>query len=52
MPMSAYMANLHIKIGVDLLLMPAAGAAVFDSGGRLLLARHVDDGLWATVGGE
>ena len=51
MPISAYMANLRIKLGVDLLLMPAAGAAVFDTGGRLLLARHVDDGLWATVGG-
>lgn len=51
MPLSPYLAGLRAKIGTDLLLMPAAGMAVFDEGGRLLLARHVDGGLWATPGG-
>ena len=52
MAMSGYMANLRSKIGLDLLLVPAVGAAVFDGEGRLLLGRHVDDGLWATIGGS
>jgi 8-oxo-dGTP pyrophosphatase MutT (NUDIX family) len=52
MAMSGYMANLRSKMGTDLLLVPAAGAAVFDEAGRLLLGRHVDDGLWATIGGS
>ena len=52
MAMSGYMANLRSKIGQDLLLVPAAGVAVFDGEGRLLLGRHVDDGLWATIGGS
>ncbi len=34
-----------------MLLTPAAGVAIFDEAGRLLLARHVHDGLWATPGG-
>jgi 8-oxo-dGTP pyrophosphatase MutT (NUDIX family) len=51
MPMSPYLTGLRAKVGTDLLLMPAAGIAVFDDEGRLLLARHVDTGSWATVGG-
>lgn len=49
--MSDYLAGIRARIGTDLLLTPAAGVAFFDSGGRLLLARHVYDGRWGTVGG-
>lgn len=52
MAMSQYMANLRSKIGTDMLLVPAAGAAVFNDKGRLLLGRHVDDNRWATIGGS
>jgi len=51
MAFSEYMSGVRAKIGTDLLLTPAAGVATFDEGGRLLLARHVHDGLWATPGG-
>jgi ADP-ribose pyrophosphatase YjhB (NUDIX family) len=51
MPISPYLAGLRARVGTDLLLVPAAGAAVFDDDGRLLLARHADDGGWATPGG-
>ncbi|GAA4983102.1 NUDIX domain-containing protein [Actinopolymorpha pittospori] len=51
MAISPYMASIRSKIGSDLLLTPAAGAAVFNEAGRLLLARHDHDGLWATIGG-
>lgn len=45
------MTGIRAKIGTELLLTPAAGVAIFDRAGRLLLARHVHDGLWATPGG-
>jgi 8-oxo-dGTP pyrophosphatase MutT (NUDIX family) len=32
-------------------LTPAAGVAIFDSTGRILLGRHRHDGKWATFGG-
>jgi 8-oxo-dGTP pyrophosphatase MutT (NUDIX family) len=51
MPMSPYVAAIRAKIGTDLLLMPAAGTAVFDDDGRLLMGHHVDTGAWATIGG-
>jgi len=51
MPMSEYMKQIRARIGSDLLLTPAAAVAVFDHADRLLLAHHVDTGLWATVGG-
>lgn len=51
MPMSDYVAGLRTRIGHDLLLLPAAAACVFDVRGRVLLARHVDNGLWAPPGG-
>jgi 8-oxo-dGTP diphosphatase len=51
MPMSEYLTSIRKRIGSDLLLTPAAGVAVFDDRDRLLLARHVDTGMWATVGG-
>jgi 8-oxo-dGTP pyrophosphatase MutT (NUDIX family) len=51
MPISSYLAGIRSRIGTDLLLTPAAGIALFDADGRLLLARHVDDGHWGTPGG-
>lgn len=51
MPMSEHLSQLRAKIGNDLLLVPAAGVAVFDDRGRLLLGRHVDTDTWATIGG-
>jgi 8-oxo-dGTP pyrophosphatase MutT (NUDIX family) len=52
MAMSEYMTNVRSKIGMDLLLVPAVGTAVFDDSGRLLLGRHTDDDQWATIGGS
>lgn len=51
MPMSDYVAGLRARIGHDLLLLPAAAACVFDEDGRMLLVRHVDNGMWAPPGG-
>jgi 8-oxo-dGTP pyrophosphatase MutT (NUDIX family) len=51
MPMSPYVARIREMIGHDLLLLPCAAAAVVRDD-RLLLARHVDGGLWSTVGGS
>lgn len=51
MPMSEYLARIRAQVGTELLLVPAAGAVVFDEQGRLLLARHADDGGWASPGG-
>jgi 8-oxo-dGTP diphosphatase len=51
MPMSPYVARIRERIGHDLLLLPCAAAAVIRDG-RLLLARHVDGGLWSMVGGS
>jgi 8-oxo-dGTP pyrophosphatase MutT (NUDIX family) len=51
MPMSPYVARIRERIGHDLLLLPCAAAAVVRDD-RLLLARHVDGGLWSAVGGS
>lgn len=51
MPMSEYVAGLRERVGHDLLLLPAASACVFDDDGRVLLVRHVDNGMWAPPGG-
>ena len=45
------MAGIRARIGSDLMLAPAAGIALFDAQGRLLLAKHVHDGRWGTPGG-
>ena len=39
---SPYIAAVRAKLGTDLLFIPAAGMAVFDDEGRLLLARELD----------
>lgn len=51
MPRSGYVAELRRSIGSGLLLLPAATICLFDGQRRLLLARHVDGGLWSTPGG-
>lgn len=51
MAISPYLAGIRARIGTDLLLTPAAGVALFDEAGQLLLARHVHSGLWGTPGG-
>lgn len=51
MPMSPYVSAIRRRIGHDLVFLPSVGAAVFDPAGRVLLARHLDDDLWGTVGG-
>ncbi len=51
MAISSYMAGIRARLGHDLLLTPAAGIALFDGEGRVLLARHVHSGHWGTPGG-
>lgn len=51
MPMSEYVAGLRGRVGNELLLLPSAAACVFDQDGRVLLVRHVDNGMWAPPGG-
>ncbi|NUO96725.1 MAG: NUDIX domain-containing protein [Nonomuraea sp.] len=51
MAMSPFLARLRAKVGNDLLMLPSVNGCVFDSSGRLLMARHGDVGLWATPGG-
>ncbi|MEO3884061.1 NUDIX domain-containing protein [Nonomuraea sp. B5E05] len=51
MPMSPFLARLREKVGTDLMMLPSASGFVFDDGGRLLVARHGDVGLWAAPGG-
>lgn len=51
MGMTPFLARLRAKIGNDLLMLPSVNGCVFDRAGRVLMARHGDDGLWATPGG-
>jgi len=51
MPLSPYVAGIRARIGHDLLLLPTVSAAVFDAEGRILMARHTDDGRWSPIGG-
>ncbi|MEV0585953.1 NUDIX domain-containing protein [Nonomuraea sp. NPDC050310] len=51
MAMSPYLAELRAEVGSRLLLLPAVTGMVFDSYGRLLVARHEDLGFWAPPGG-
>jgi 8-oxo-dGTP pyrophosphatase MutT (NUDIX family) len=47
---SSYIRHLRSKIGHDLLVIPAAGAFVFDDADRVLLTRH-HEGMWTHPGG-
>lgn len=51
MAISPYVAAIRERIGSNLLLMPTVAVLPQDSGGRILLVRHVDSGRWATIGG-
>jgi ADP-ribose pyrophosphatase YjhB (NUDIX family) len=51
MPISPYLARLRVQVGHGLLTLPGASACIFDEVGRILLARHVDSGMWAVPGG-
>jgi 8-oxo-dGTP diphosphatase len=50
-PISPYIAHLRLKIGHDMLLLPAVSAIIVDDVNRVLLHRASDDGNWYTIGG-
>jgi 8-oxo-dGTP pyrophosphatase MutT (NUDIX family) len=47
----AYAQELRALVGPRPLILPSAGALVFDQAGRVLLQRRADDGLWNIPGG-
>ncbi|MFE3449141.1 NUDIX domain-containing protein [Nonomuraea sp. NPDC059194] len=49
--MSPFLADLRKLVGNSLLMLPAATGCVFDDEGRLLVARHAGQGVWAPPGG-
>ncbi|MEZ4860590.1 MAG: NUDIX domain-containing protein [Caldilineaceae bacterium] len=51
MSISDYLRDLRAKVGTELLLMPAVTVVCRDEAGRILLARHRDDGRWGIPGG-
>jgi 8-oxo-dGTP pyrophosphatase MutT (NUDIX family) len=51
MPISDYLRKLRLKIGNDVVMVPAVTAIIFNSAGEVLLQRAADDGKWYTVGG-
>ncbi len=51
MPISPYVKGIRRKIGNDLLLMPSVSVVVRDDEGRILLARHAYQNIWAFPGG-
>jgi 8-oxo-dGTP pyrophosphatase MutT (NUDIX family) len=51
MPISKYLKNLRVKIGRDLVILPAACVAIIDNQGRLLLGKEAETGLWMLPGG-
>lgn len=51
MPISPFLASLRKKIGHDLVTLTSAAACVFDAGGKLLLGKDAETGLWTLPGG-
>lgn len=51
MAISPYVLKIREKIGNDLLLMPSVSVVVRDDEGRILLARHAHQNVWAFPGG-
>jgi 8-oxo-dGTP pyrophosphatase MutT (NUDIX family) len=49
--MSPYIRRLRDLIGNELLVLPSAAVLPRDNGGRVLLVRLIDSGLWASIGG-
>ncbi|MFC7274961.1 NUDIX domain-containing protein [Paractinoplanes rhizophilus] len=50
-PAADYVTTLRAHIGHDLLLLPGAGAIVYDDRDRLLLVRRGDNGKWSLPAG-
>src|SRR5215470_819150 len=51
MPLSPYLARLRGRVGPELIMLTGVSACIFDEAGRVLLAHHVDSGIWALPGG-
>jgi 8-oxo-dGTP pyrophosphatase MutT (NUDIX family) len=49
--MSDYMRGLRERVGTALVQVPAVTGLVFDRGGRILLGRHSNGGVWVAPGG-
>jgi 8-oxo-dGTP pyrophosphatase MutT (NUDIX family) len=49
--MSPYLARLRGRVGHELIMLTGVSACIFDQVGRVLLAHHVDTGIWALPGG-
>jgi 8-oxo-dGTP pyrophosphatase MutT (NUDIX family) len=48
---SPFIRRLRDIVGNELLVLPSVAALPRDDRGRVLLVRHIDSGLWATIGG-
>lgn len=48
---SRYLAGVRGQVGHELVMSPGVSACIFDEAGRVLLAHHVDSGIWALPGG-
>ncbi|HEV8064837.1 MAG TPA: NUDIX domain-containing protein [Acidimicrobiales bacterium] len=51
MPIPAHVARLRAQVGSELLQFPSVSVLVRDAQHRLLLVKHVHNGLWGLVGG-
>ncbi len=52
MPISDYLRGLRAQVGNALILAPAVTTVCRDETGRVLLARHSDNNIWALPGGS
>jgi 8-oxo-dGTP pyrophosphatase MutT (NUDIX family) len=50
--MSDYLRNIRQKVGHDLLLVPSVTVICRDPGGRVLLVRDAETGVWLAPGGS
>lgn len=48
---SPYVRRLREQVGQDLVLLPSVAVLPWNEGGRLLLVREAETGLWQTIGG-
>ncbi len=51
MAISPYLRELRVRVGHDLVLLPAVSVLIRDAEGRLLLMRSSETGNWQTIGG-
>ena len=47
----SYLARLRGRVGHELIMLTGVSACIFDQVGSVLLAHHVDSGIWALPGG-